>query len=323
MKENEKALSGPMTEHRVLIDFKVYQKIMHWVNKAQGEVSGLGKVIIDKGDYRVVDAILVEQQNTGASTELEPASVAKAMYEMRETPGHLNFWWHSHVNMAVFWSGTDIDTIREIGQHGFVVATVFNKKNETRSAVYVKAGEIIPEIFLDNLKTEMSTGIPKEETAQWDAQFDAKCKDRKWSGDWGSLQETQGSLWKTQSRAWKEDSYWSDWRSGADDAPTIIDRTRDDVSVSGPSEEIMEEASQTIAESKEASTFRNIEQLVLDMEVESNHTLAREMLNDALRALNQLSGLSLDEKKEFKTDYVQRFNASRKVMRELEKSGAV
>ncbi len=166
MKENEKALSGPMTEHRVLIDFKVYQKIMHWVNKAQGEVSGLGKVIIDKGDYRVVDAILVEQQNTGASTELEPASVAKAMYEMRETPGHLNFWWHSHVNMAVFWSGTDIDTIREIGQHGFVVATVFNKKNETRSALYVKAGEIIPEIFLDNLKTEMSTGIPKEETAQ-------------------------------------------------------------------------------------------------------------------------------------------------------------
>lgn len=65
---------------------------------------------------------------------MDAASIAKAMYETRDDEGMFNFWWHSHVNMGVFWSGTDMDTIRQIGSQGFVVATVFNKKNEMLDA---------------------------------------------------------------------------------------------------------------------------------------------------------------------------------------------
>jgi hypothetical protein len=44
------------------IDEFVYQKIMHWVNKSDFEVSGLGKIEVDKerNVIRVIDAILLK-----------------------------------------------------------------------------------------------------------------------------------------------------------------------------------------------------------------------------------------------------------------------
>lgn len=173
--EKEVALRGPMASISVSIDWDVYQKIMYWVKKATGEVSGLGKVIIQEGGHlRVVSACLVKQENAAASTDMDAAAVAKAMYELREAPGHLNFWWHSHVNMAVFWSGTDTDTIREIGSNGWLVSTVFNKKSENRTAFYSKAEGVLPEIFLDNLPLTTPKYLKQSDVDAWDAEYVAK-----------------------------------------------------------------------------------------------------------------------------------------------------
>lgn len=185
--------TGPMTEYSIVIDDMVWQKINYWVQKAVGEVSGLGKVVIKDGVFRVTDAILVSQENTGTSTDLDPAAIGKAMYEMRDVEGHLNFWWHSHVHMGVFWSGTDLDTIREIGQNGFLVSTVFNKAHEMKSAIYIKAGEILPEVFIDDVETEVvREALPSELVAQWDADFMAKCKTKVWT--WNKTQTTTPPL---------------------------------------------------------------------------------------------------------------------------------
>lgn len=181
-REKETALRGPMAKVNLTIDWDVYNKIMYWVRKAPGEISGLGKVLVQEdGTFRVISACLVEQENGSASTELDGAAVAKVMYEMREQPGHLNFWWHSHVNMSVFWSGTDIDTIREVGSNGWLLATVFNKKNEMKSAFYSKADGVLPEIFIDDITTATPRYLRQEDIDRWEAEYAAKTKERVWS----------------------------------------------------------------------------------------------------------------------------------------------
>jgi hypothetical protein len=156
---------------RVVLDELVYQKIMHWVNKSNYEVSGLGKVVVENGEIRIIDAILLPQRNTGSTTDIEGADVAKAMYLLRDTPGDLRFWWHSHVNMGVFWSGTDMATIKELGQHGWFVHTVFNKRRETRTAISM--GDPFPAI-IDDIKLVIERSLPVDLVASWDKEYDDK-----------------------------------------------------------------------------------------------------------------------------------------------------
>lgn len=169
------SLSSP-EDLLVRIEGKTYAKIMHWIEKATGEVSGLGKVIVDGNEMLVTDAILLDQENTAASTELEADAITKAMYEMREVEGHLNFWWHSHANMDVFWSGTDKDTILQLGEKGWVLASVFNKKREVKTAYYQKSNGFYPSVFVDDICTREIWSISDNELSSWDEEFKQKCK---------------------------------------------------------------------------------------------------------------------------------------------------
>lgn len=146
---------------KLIIDDEVYQKVMYWVDRAKDlEVSGLGLIQVEPdGVFRVTDAMLLPQKNTKTHTEISPDGVAKAMYDLRNSGGELKWWWHSHVDMGVFWSKTDTDTIEEFGQGGWVVATVFNKRREKKTAFYSVDGTVTPfgksSLFIDDLETEI------------------------------------------------------------------------------------------------------------------------------------------------------------------------
>jgi len=156
---------------KVVIDELVYQRIMHWVNKSQYEVSGLGKVVVEDGVVRVVAAYLLPQKNSQTSTDIEAADVGRLAYETRDEPGELRFWWHSHVNMQVFWSGTDLETINQLGAHGWFVHTVFNKRNETRTAISM--GDPFP-AMIDNITLHIEHQIDSNLIAQWDKEYESK-----------------------------------------------------------------------------------------------------------------------------------------------------
>jgi hypothetical protein len=148
------------------------------VDKADGEISGLGKIqVMENGDILVTSAILCKQVNTGSSTDLDGDDITKAMFELRNEPGELRFWWHSHVNMGVFWSGTDTDTMQELGQHGYFVSTVFNKKRETRTAIYAAKPY---RIFVDEVETLLQRTAEPELEAAWTQEFEAKCETKKY-----------------------------------------------------------------------------------------------------------------------------------------------
>jgi hypothetical protein len=167
----------------ILMENEVWRKVMYWVNKSQFEVSGLGKIRVEEGGtLRVVDAMLLPQKNGHTHTDIEAEDVNRAMFMLKDSEGDLRWWWHSHVNMNVFWSSTDMDTIKKIGQGGWFAATVFNKKSEVRSATWVQEGqrtylpwggpeaELAP-LFLDECSTKVVEFLDPK-TPQWDAEYE-------------------------------------------------------------------------------------------------------------------------------------------------------
>lgn len=171
----QKALEVQIPRH-------VYNKVMHWVNKSSDEVSGFGKVTYyeETGVFYIHDAYLIKQTNGSAHTDIDGGSLAKLMYQTRETEGELKWWWHSHVKMNVFWSGTDTATIKELGSQGWILATVFNQREEHRSALgygfKVLDAPMIHQteaaLIKDELPFFIMDEIPEEETQAWDTEYD-------------------------------------------------------------------------------------------------------------------------------------------------------
>lgn len=162
---------------KITIPFKIYEQIDFFVQMSSIECSGLGKVIITPSGYEVTEIVLLKQKNTATHTEIDATASTKAMYDLRNSPGGMYFWWHSHVNMPVFWSGTDKDTIEEIGQNGLCVAVVFNKKKEMRGAVWLRGSDLSPNLYFDDVATSIShDGASIETKALWAKEFEEKCK---------------------------------------------------------------------------------------------------------------------------------------------------
>lgn len=160
---------------KVVINEDVYQKVMYWIKKAPGEVSGMGKVIFDpiKNEFRVVTAYLLKQKNTGSSTEIDAADIGKLLFQTRNDPGELRWWWHSHVNFGTFWSTTDMTTIRELGGQGWILATVLNKK-EDRLSAFCQAAPCF--LFVDKLDTSIDRRLDTELEKRWAEEYDTKCE---------------------------------------------------------------------------------------------------------------------------------------------------
>lgn len=129
----EKSVTTKFTT--LYIDPIVMKRINYYTQAASGEVSGLGIVSVDEKGRHVVNKVyLLEQESSGADTELKPEAISKLMVDMmkeNEDPGKLKFWWHSHANMGVFWSGTD-DTCAETLSKEFAFSLVVNKAGDRR-----------------------------------------------------------------------------------------------------------------------------------------------------------------------------------------------
>lgn len=165
-------MSNITSAPKVIIDDLVYQKIMYFVDKSDIEVSGLGKIVFDdKGNIRVVDAMLLPQKNTATTTDIQPEDVGKAMFLMKDTEGELKFWWHSHVNMGVFWSGTDHDTIVKLASGGWFVSTVFNKKRQMKTCIAMSQPF---QGIIDDVDTSVSRVLDSSITKEWDKEYQEK-----------------------------------------------------------------------------------------------------------------------------------------------------
>ena len=117
------------------IDPLVMKRIKYYAQAATGEVSGLGTVVKDENGRHIVNNVfLLEQESSAADTELSPEAISKLMTDMiknNQNPAELKFWWHSHADMGVFWSGTD-DACAESLSKEFAFSLVVNKSGDTK-----------------------------------------------------------------------------------------------------------------------------------------------------------------------------------------------
>jgi hypothetical protein len=154
----------------VTIDFIEHAKIMHWVRKAGAlEVSGFGKVIRNGGHLHVANVYLLKQENTSGSTVLDAGALSRAMYLYKDEPGDFNFWWHSHHSMSAFFSTTDHDTIKDLGSNGWLLATCFNNRGETKTGLYTT--NPIPVLHEEMTIQVTSPVLPQAFRDQLDAQY--------------------------------------------------------------------------------------------------------------------------------------------------------
>lgn len=289
-------------QYTIKIDNDVYQKIMHWVDKASGEVSGLGKLTLNKttGIIEIKSATLIKQENTGSTTDLDAAAVSKAMFELRDEPGDLNFWWHSHVNMDVFWSGTDLDTIEQIGSRGYVVATVFNKRRELKSCLYYPAGNVLFDdavgVLVDDIPTSIIEYIPAATIEAWDKEFEEKCAVRVYTPTYFPEYPEMDGYGHEYS-----EHYEKDWYKNYNKAPKQNDEF--DFGDNANSANI-----EAIHEAKIYSITPQLEVLKGQMDIANDFGQARRFLN---MIFNRINKLRLPEKKRdsLKKPYLDAFNS--------------
>lgn len=156
---------------KVVIPRNVYTKLMWWVAKAgHSECSGLGKTVFEDGKIKVVDAWMVKQRNSSGTTDMDEDAIGTLLYEKREAPGVMNFWWHSHANMGVFWSGTDREQINKIAANGFCLAIVFNNKKETLACVAF--GQPIP-MYVNGVQVTVEEPYDQNIIDLWNAEYEA------------------------------------------------------------------------------------------------------------------------------------------------------
>ncbi len=171
---------------KIQIPKLVYDKVMHWVNKTDIEVSGFGTVKYDSStdSFNIINAYLLKQEGGAAHTDIDAVALGKLAYDTRNDDGDLRWWWHSHVNMPVFWSSTDTDTIKDLGKHGWAVATVFNKKNEYKSAICYTSKAEFNELVHHDPDIATSITIPQvsdEVIARWDLEFTQNVTEKKFT----------------------------------------------------------------------------------------------------------------------------------------------
>jgi hypothetical protein len=119
---------------KVYITPEIRQRLDLYVDATHQEISGLGRVLLHKGNMFIVNLYLLEQECTASDTELKPEAVAEFLTQLitnNEKPEEVKLWWHSHANMGVFWSGTDEGTAAKFG-NGWMLSLVVNKKGESK-----------------------------------------------------------------------------------------------------------------------------------------------------------------------------------------------
>jgi hypothetical protein len=113
------------------------------------------------------------QECTGSTTDINDSE----LMDLQSDHDGLNFWFHSHVNMPAFWSGTDEDTINKFSKGGFVLAMVMNKAGEYKISYQQNGNKFFPAgVRIDNIKMEII--YPDYPITQ--AQIDEKVKVKVW-----------------------------------------------------------------------------------------------------------------------------------------------
>lgn len=147
---------------KVIITPEAKQRLDLYVAAVDGEISGLGSVMVLKGNMYIADIFLLRQESSSSETELNAGAVSELLNELiaaGEPVEMLKLHWHSHANMSAFWSGQD-DKTAEGFANGWMLSLVINKKGEYKCRLDVYEPV---HLLMDNITMEV--GLPAADVA--------------------------------------------------------------------------------------------------------------------------------------------------------------
>jgi hypothetical protein len=147
---------------QLIIPLESYRKIMAYAELCNTEISGFADVEYQKelNAFVVGKVYLLEQEGSAASVHMDEEAVAKFNDDLiRKGAKQLpRLWWHSHVNMEAFFSGTDEATTEQLRNDSFNISLVVNKRNQMKA----KANIYYESISITKLMGEEETLEEKE-----------------------------------------------------------------------------------------------------------------------------------------------------------------
>jgi proteasome lid subunit RPN8/RPN11 len=118
----------------IMITAEAMEKMATYIDCCSTEISGLGIVEQVKASFLIRDVFILEQATDFARSNLDQNDLNRFLFDMvskGEPVENVKLWWHSHVNMDVFWSGTDEKTAESF-RNQWMISIVENKKGEYR-----------------------------------------------------------------------------------------------------------------------------------------------------------------------------------------------
>lgn len=158
-------LSSEDDDGFLYIPADIYGEILGLCIGCDIEISGMGQLIPYKRGYKVTKLHVGVQFCTSTETDICDDWLSTLEYEVlqgKHGEGDLSWWWHSHVDMGVFWSPTDMAAINQMSKNGGrMISTVFNRAHDFRTSYSQGASKdgYYPKMFADELKTII---IPSE-----------------------------------------------------------------------------------------------------------------------------------------------------------------
>lgn len=108
-------------------------KIQAYTKHAAGEVSGIAKFEQIGNTFGITDAVIVDQIATAATVDAPAAGIANFFQNNpKESPANWIVQWHSHADMATYFSQTDVENILENKNIDTKISIVVNKKKENK-----------------------------------------------------------------------------------------------------------------------------------------------------------------------------------------------
>lgn len=127
---------------RVLMSAKVYTDILTLVHNFQSEIGWQGYVRKQNQNTYVIEEILVYPQRvTGTTVEDDHEKFAAWIGQIPiDNLNRIRLYGHSHVNMSVYPSGTDLQQFETYKSQtdDFYIMMIVNKRNEFRIDIYDK-----------------------------------------------------------------------------------------------------------------------------------------------------------------------------------------
>jgi hypothetical protein len=115
------------------IKMHILRKLQLYIETCPVEISGLGNIeVYSPEELMITDIFILKQNATAVSTTLDTDAIAEFLtigVEKSDELTNIRCWWHSHVNMDVFFSPLDENTI-SCFTGDFLVSVVGNKRGE-------------------------------------------------------------------------------------------------------------------------------------------------------------------------------------------------